>query len=67
MIYKNCEAYNPIYEERKEIIGSASGEPIYSEKEVLIDEYCSLYNSNNFNCETCPMYKTHLKQNVRQK
>ena len=62
MIYKKCEAYNPIYEERKEVIGSAGGEPIYSEKEVLIDEYCSLHNSNVFNCEKCPMYQASLNR-----
>lgn len=61
MIYKECEAYNPIMESRKEVIGSAGGELIYSEKEVLIDEYCSLYNSNMFNCDGCPMSKSKKK------
>lgn len=62
MVYKKCRAYNPIYEQRKEVIGTASGEPIYSEKDVLIDEYCSLHNSGAFNCSTCPVYKASLKE-----
>lgn len=68
MIYDKCPAYNPIVEIQKVEIGSADGEPIYCDKEVLINEYCSACNSNTFDCSECQLYLAEVKNgNIKSK
>jgi hypothetical protein len=66
-IKKLCPAYTPICEERKDVVGYAGKEPIIVEKEVLINEYCSLLDEYNFNCKACPVLQAKFLERERQK
>lgn len=66
MRYTKCTAYNPNYETVKKIIGHSSNGPIYHEQELLVNEYCSMMNSYDFDCETCPVYKAY-KRSLNEK
>jgi hypothetical protein len=61
-----CPAYTPIYEERKDVVGYAGKEPIIVEKEILINEYCSLLDEYAFNCKTCPVLCGQFNERDRQ-
>lgn len=63
MKYKDCPGYNKDTEIIRNEIGSAGGEIIYNEKEIVLNERCAVQNKiNNFECDNCPIYKTHLKE-----
>ena len=57
MYYKKCAGYDEDTAIKKVLAGSTGGEPIYIEKEVVINAYCSLKKTSNFNCSDCPIYK----------
>ena len=56
----SCHAYNPMYETRKTIVGHSSNGPIYVEQELLVNSYCSLIDSYDFNCKDCPIFKAKM-------
>ena len=54
----NCLSYSQNTETEIKEIGSAYGKPLYSEKEIVISEYCSLLKKlDDFDCTHC-VYKT---------
>ena len=56
---KNCRAYNKNTEIEKTEIGSAGGQPIYKETEIILSETCSMFNKiDDFDCDNCPFGKT---------
>lgn len=68
MKFKECPGYNKNTEIEKVEIGTAYGEVLYSEKEVILYEYCSIYDKiNDFDCEKCPVYLTRLSEKEGKK
>lgn len=67
---EDCIAYTPIYEIQKMVIGSTAAGPIYSEKDIVVNTYCSATDRYDFNCRDCPVYiakEKAKKQNVDEK
>lgn len=63
MKYKLCPAYDAETELIKQEIGSARGEILYSEKEIVISERCSFKNViNDFDCSDCPIFLNATKK-----
>ena len=54
--YKKCSGYNENTSMKKILAGSTGGNPIYIEKEVVTDVYCSLNKTGSFDCSTCLFY-----------
>lgn len=57
-----CPAYNKNTEWEKTEVGTANGEKLYKETEIILSEYCSAFNKvDDFDCEKCPLRKEFLK------
>jgi hypothetical protein len=56
---KNCLGYDADTEIVTKEIGSANGEILYSSKEIILSERCSVRNLvDDFDCSECPMRNT---------
>ena len=63
MKFKECPGYNKNTEIEKREIGSAGGEILYREIEVVLSESCSAFNKiDNFDCDECPYYKSVMEE-----
>ena len=64
MKYKDCPAYDKNTETIKKEIGSARGEILYKESEIILSERCSVTGkTDDFDCTNCALYKAFLSGN----
>ena len=64
MKFKECPAYNADTETIQVEIGSANGQILYSEKNIILSEKCSLKNLiDDFDCSDCQLLKINKNKN----
>ena len=62
-----CEKTGVELETTKEEIGSAGGQILYKETEIILSERCSALNLvDNFDCSQCPLRGTLLNDNIHK-
>lgn len=67
MKFKHCPGYDADTETTKEEIGSAGGQILYKETEIILSERCSALNLvDNFDCSQCPLRGTLLNNNIHK-
>ena len=53
---KRCQGYNKNTETTRIEIGTANGEVLYKETEIILSESCSVFNKvDDFDCSKCPL------------
>ena len=61
---QECPAYNKNTEIEKVEIGSAYGKPLYKETEIILSEYCTVFDTDNFDCSKCHIRKELVEKNA---